>query len=86
MIYNGNEIDHKVSEQILVAKTLSWHKWFSIILTQYVPIKPSKTWKYLQLSHITHGRPTLYAHHLLIEPFLYNALYCVERFQPTIWI
>ena len=86
MIYNGNEIDHKVSEQSLVANTLSWHKWFSIILTQYVPIKLSKTWKYIQLSHITHAKPTLSAHHLLIEPFFYSALKCVERFQPNIWI
>ena len=86
MIYNGDEIDHKVSEKILVANTLSWPKWLSIILRQYVPIKPLKRWKYIQLSHITHAIPTLSAHHLLIEPFLYSALQCVERFQPTIWI
>ena len=43
MIYNGDEIDHKVSEKNLVANTLSLPKCFSIILRQYVPIKPSKT-------------------------------------------
>ena len=32
MIYNDDEIDHKVSEQILVANTLSWPKGFSIML------------------------------------------------------
>ena len=74
MIYNGDEIDHKVSEKILVANTLSWPKWLSIILRQYVPIQPSQTWKYIQLSHITQGRTTLSTQHLLIEPFLYNAL------------
>ena len=45
LIYNGDEIDHKVSEKILVANTPSWPKWLSIILRQYVPIQPSQTWK-----------------------------------------
>ena len=86
MMYNGDEIDHKVSEKILVANTLSWPKGFSIMLRQYVPIQPSQTWKYIQLSHITQGRPTLSTQHPLIEPFLYSAPQCVERFQPTLCI
>jgi len=43
MMYNGDEIDHKVSEQFFVANTLSWPKGFFIILRQYVPIQPSQT-------------------------------------------
>ena len=43
MMYNGDEIDHKVSEKILVANILSWPKGFSILLRQYVPIQPSQT-------------------------------------------